>query len=358
VTVSEKQGLGLNFMPVLALTISVVATIVSVAIVLTLRRYLRRIDRQIRRNLDADLKTLDAELRHIQTKQDLALRQMQMMQITLGRLAFQANPTVQFLAQALRQGSPVTDRETSYSITRLINNIEINWPVESSSDVVICAVALGTEYREIVRPCLDSHKKYAQQHGYRYAVLERPPSYPERPHPWLKLPLILRLFQDGAKKVFYIDADAMITNTEISLDAYFAKFEHEADIFLTEDEGGINSGLMFAVNTVGARRIFELIWLYDADLDHDNWEQNAFKIIMNDFSEVRRKVLIEPRPKSFNSFPLERRLFHKTRDENIWTAGDFICHFSGIRSPELERYVRDYAKGLSYLVVASDATKG
>ena len=327
-------------MLVLTLIISILVVFSSVVIILTLRRYLRRIELRIKES------------------SEVAARHFHQSQITMRKLAFQGNPAVQFLIQALRLEAPDIIHERSSSFMSLIKNLNISWPVKSSSDIVICTVALGAEYRDIVSPCLDSHKTYAQLHGYQYAVLESGPVSPDRPYSWMKLPLILRLLQDGAKRVLYIDADAMITNTEISLEPFFSKFEDRADIFVAQEAGGrINCGVMFIANTSGARRILDLTWLYDVDVDHPTWEQNALTTLMDDLHEVRLRILIEPRPKSFNSFPVERRLIIHTNDEGIWTAGDFICHFACIRSSALEQMVRAYAKALEHQVTEG-ATKG
>ena len=32
-----------------------------------------------------------------------------------------------------------------------------------------------------------------------------------------------------------------------------------------------------------------------------------------------------------------------TNPKNVWAPGDFVCHFSGIRSPHLEKLIDQYA---------------
>ena len=313
---------------VLLITI-IFAVFCNVYFILSLRRYLRRVDRRNQEYFNA-------------TK-----RQLEKSQLALRKLAFHENANVHFLIQALQSNAPETDHELSSSTMWLVKKLDISWPVKSSSDIVICTVALGAEYCDVVSPCLDSHKSYAQRHGYQYAILERGPISGDRPYAWMKLPLILRLLQDGAKRILYIDADAMITNQKIPLEVYFEQFENRADMFLTEEAGGVNSGIIFIANTAGSRRILELNWLCDVDVGHPTWEQNALRILMDDFPEVRSRILVEPNPKLFNSFPVERRLFIGTNDELIWTDGDFICHFCAIRSPALEKLVRDYARKIA-----------
>ena len=104
---------------------------------------------------------------------------------------------------------------------------------------------------------------------------------------------------------------------------------------------------MFIRNCVEAKALMELIWLYDADVDNNTWEQFSLRYLVDNFPEVRRQILVESNPKEFNSFPLERGIFYPTVAAHCWSRGDFICHFSGIREPYLQSYIERYSRALS-----------
>jgi REP element-mobilizing transposase RayT len=88
--------------------------------------------------------------------------------------------------------------------------------------------------------------------------------------------------------------------------------------------------------------------LNNIDVHHRLFEQNALQILIEGSKEISSAILVEADQKKFNSFPIERNLFHATRTHQVWSHGDFICHFSGIRTPHLERYIADYAKALRW----------
>jgi hypothetical protein len=214
-----------------------------------------------------------------------------------------------------------------------------------SSRTIICSIAIGEAYQKAVAPCIDSQRRYAAQYGLGYCLVDSLPPNFDRPISWLKIPLLFQLLERDVERILYIDADAMITNAKKEVGPKFRALEQaNCQFLMTSDESGINAGVMFILNVPATRRMLDLIWLYDADVHHVNWEQNAIKILISAFPEFGKRILLDPRPKAFNSFPARRNLHHVTRLNNAWSAGDFICHFSGMREPELGRCIRYYTK--------------
>lgn len=264
-------------------------------------------------------------------------------------LGFYSKPVVRdhFAALTNPTSDDPRDIKVSYGLSRMIGAITPAFSAAQNSDTVVCTVALGTDYRKRVALCLDSHRRFATSRNIALCVLdERPPSM-GRPAAWMKIPLIAKLLIAGYKRVLFIDADAMVTNPDFSIEDIFAKLaETKCPVLVTEDEGGINTGVMFVQNISAAYRLLDLIWLNDSDINNGTWEQNSLKVLMDVSNEIRSLVAIEDDPKKINSFPVERRLFHPTRERQIWSYGDFICHFSGLRTPHLERYIENYATSL------------
>lgn len=265
-------------------------------------------------------------------------------------LEFYNKPAVKEHLAAL--GSPAPDNASdvriSYGLTRTIKAIAPTFLAAANTHTVVCTVAIGSEFRKRIEPCLESHKSYAARKNIAFCVLDEAPPYMGRPPAWMKIPLIVKLLLDGYKRVLFIDADAMITNQDFRIEDIFEKLEDTTcPILMTEDEDGINSGVMFTQNTALAYRLLDLIWLNDSDIHNGTWEQNALKVLMDASNDIRSLIAIESAPKRINSFPVERRLFHPTRADQIWSYGDFICHFSGLRTPHLERYISNYATSLT-----------
>ena len=208
---------------------------------------------------------------------------------------------------------------------------------------VLCTLALGDAFRDRVRPALDSHAAYAEARGLSHAILSDPPSHIDRPPSWMKIPLIQDLFQRGFERVVYVDADALVTNPGFDVEGVFAAPCANGRLVVTEDEAGINCGVMFLEDGPAIRRLLDLVWLFDADVTQGTWEQFALKSLMSLSGDVARHVSIEADPRRFNSFPPERNDFHRTMDRSVWQPGDFLCHFSGIRPPHLEQLIARYA---------------
>lgn len=264
-------------------------------------------------------------------------------------LEFYSKPAVKEHLTALRNptGNSTGVFAISYGLARITDQIKPAFIGPENDGTVVCTVAIGTEFRKRVELCLDSHRNFASGRNITLCVLDEPPPYMGRPPAWMKIPLIAKLLLAGYKRILFIDADAMVTNPDFRIEDIFEELENtNRPILVTEDEDGINSGVMLIQNISAAYRLLDLIWLNDSDIHNGTWEQNSLKVLMDASNEIRSLVAIESKPKTINSFPVERRLFHPTRTDQIWSLGDFICHFSGLRSPHLERYISNYATSL------------
>lgn len=261
------------------------------------------------------------------------------------QLVYQKPIVKELLAALQRSGNESGQFDPSYGLSRIMAALAPRLTRGKSSDTIVCTLAVGDRYRDNVQPCLESQRQFAEKHGFSYCVLEKLPAHADRPIAWYKIPLIAQLLAEGYEKVLYIDADAMVTNPDFKIGPLFDRLRNDQKpLLITEDGDGINAGVMLFQKTNAAFVLLDLIWLNDADIHNGLWEQHALKSLMDTSKDVSRAVAIELNPKIFNSFPLERSLFHPTRPNQIWSRHDFLCHFSGIRSPHLERYIADYAK--------------
>ncbi len=271
---------------------------------------------------------------------------------------YSSRPMVESRLNMLTRGSLSEPPPDVYEINFLIRSITLTQRVVSFAWApTVCSIAVGSEYQKQTAGCIQSHEKYARSRGYNYVTVDTAPLHFERPAPWLKVLLILKLLKEREANIFYIDADALITNEHYDTRADFNSLEQKgASLLLTEDEAGLNSGVMFIRNCLKAQALFELLWMYDADVHNGTWEQAALKSIVNQFPQVRSEILIEADAKKFNSFPVERNLFHGTHIRQVWTKGDFVCHFSGIRMPHLEAFITRYVNALAIAAETRVAT--
>ncbi|MDR3465502.1 MAG: hypothetical protein P4M07_06130 [Xanthobacteraceae bacterium] len=257
---------------------------------------------------------------------------------------------------AVMERSAVAGSAVSLRLARVADRIfpAMAYAPPGDPETVLCTVAIGEDYRARVQACLDSHKAYAARHGLAYCVLEKPivmwdrlASHDRAPS-WLKIPLIYKLLAQGYRRVFYLDADAMITDMDFVVDALFSRLEQAGRaVLITEDEGGVNCGVMFVRNCDAALSLVDLVWHSDDDVHNPTWEQQALRGLMDTSNAVAATVLIEPNPKIFNSFPVERRGRALTRPDQIWSPGDFICHFCAMRTPDLERCIAHYVEAIA-----------
>lgn len=280
---------------------------------------------------------------------DEMLSELPKVEVPIRTIDYRSRPLVRAALKNLRDHRTILATDTSYDLNRISEALLPRMRVSTGSkDVALCTVALGDKYRASVELCIETQAIFAGKRGYTHAVLEDWTIVRERPPAWMRLPLIVKLLNAGYKHVVYIDADAMVTNYASDFsDAIRRLNDTETCICITEDEGGLNSGVMIIRNSQETLALLQLIWLYDADLENPTWEQNALKFLAENYPEVRRHILIEANPRAFNSFPIERRIFHDTQLRNLWSSGDFICHFSGIRKPHLESFIKRYARALN-----------
>jgi hypothetical protein len=259
------------------------------------------------------------------------------------RLELQSNETFKGHLDKIGHANEVSESEISYSLDYTSRSLSPRMDENNpAKDIVVCTVALGDEYAKVVGPCLESQRLYCRGR-YDYARLTVKPERMNRHPSWYKIPLAYKLLKLGYKRLFYIDADALITNATIPLEPFFEKLREEKKaVHTAEDDDGINMGIFFLNHSSDAIRLLDLIWIHDVGGHRANWEQGAIKDLLNAYEQVRKVLSIAPASQAFNAFPKEREAICRTSQKNTWEPGDFICHFSGISSPERAQLIPRY----------------
>lgn len=228
----------------------------------------------------------------------------------------------------------------SHDLERLAQRIECRHFEGKNKKIAICTMALGDGYREKVKYCLASHRKYCEQHDLSFYCQITETVRTDRPFSWRKIPLVHNILSQGHDRVIFLDADTLILNYEKNLDSFFHLPEGKS-LLITEDEWSIGAGVLCCARTPDAFRLLDLIWMTDCFFKKHPWEQQALKMLINSYPEVREAVQIEKNPKLFNSFPVEHQ--HQQRWQD-YTRGDFLVHMSesGLPTNSFKNLIKKY----------------
>lgn len=172
-------------------------------------------------------------------------------------------------------------------------------------------------YKEIADISLPNSVEYCDRHSYElYAIkLEENEGFHYKKHEAFK-----REFNSGWELIFYKDIDSVITNMTIPIESFI---DHNHDLFVTKDFGGINGGSLIIKNTTGGRWVNNLIL---SQREKYNNEQEVMDAFIDD-PEFSQYVKILPHP-SINSYLYEAypEFSNVTTEQGQWCEGQFLLH--------------------------------
>ncbi len=168
-------------------------------------------------------------------------------------------------------------------------------------------------YERLWHRCVDSHRRYADRHGYRYLTYGAGVTTPlSMESAWLKIPLMIAALDAGHPWLLFVDADTMFSDDA----PRFEIVEQDGkDVYLAKGfSGRPNSGVIAVKNTPRARRLF-LDILSSAGMplprrDRVGWGENG---------EVIHHL------RSYDGFGQLERKWNNNTDLNL---KDYIRHFS------------------------------
>lgn len=210
--------------------------------------------------------------------------------------------------------------------------------VEMSIGIV--TIAGGTEeFLQACAPCLESVEKYANRHGYVRFLWDG--CGLDRPISWGRIPYMLTIMDErpDLKYLFWIDADAMITNPKITLDSFVAILEkYNKDVLVAVDgANNINDGVAIYRNSDGVRKMFYQMWNMEEYINHPWWANAALhRYVIENYE--RKEILLINNSNVFNSYIYGRR---------PWSFGDFIVHFAGMANEKRRLFADSFAKFLN-----------
>jgi hypothetical protein len=214
-------------------------------------------------------------------------------------------------------------------------NIELNYNVGTNICMVTAYDDKCSEHGDFASRI---NIAYCLKHKYDFRVYTdgfdktRPPA-------WSKILFVKDALKDY-EWVFWIDADAIVTNHRIEIESYI---QLGGDIFVCNE----TPHLVFNTGIFLIRQCDWSFWLLDEIWNKKEWqsfascEQTAFNQIVCEGHTGHRMVYYPMR--EFNAVPLP------TRSEIKWQPGDFIAHcMTDICSSEKVRILSECLKRVDY----------
>ncbi len=193
--------------------------------------------------------------------------------------------------------------------------------------IAILTLAIGADYRRDLATCLESKRKYAARHGYKY--IEGGEEFWDRHRPiaWSKIPFWLHMLKEHKDQFDYLwisDADVLITNFDVKLEDHVLRLMPvQADLMWNFDAcHHINSGNMIFRPSVWLEDFLQKVWNHTEDLYHI-WFEN-FAMIRCAEGDQTGKIFVLRRHEIFNAY------IGGHKGERLWEPGDFLVHFAGV----------------------------
>ncbi|KST59844.1 putative glycosyltransferase [Methylobacterium sp. GXS13] len=275
--------------------------------------------------------------------QDAALR-------TISTISIQSDPLIDAYINAFGKNLENNKIDNAYQFERCIELVRPTLVIQKvNNNTAIISTISNEEDRRQVELCLESHKNYAQNHGYAYYLQNQQPIHQLTNPSSNKISLIFSLLNQGFETVFFVASSAMFTNLNKRIESLTGSFEsNKACFVVTENELGVDLTVFAVKNCADSKIILNLMWLLQRHAAAIGSEEDALNYLLNKYDCVRRKVNIEKDSKKFNSEPREKGLSSTVLEGKIWSDGDMICNFSGFRPPHLESLVKRYGASLAF----------
>lgn len=193
----------------------------------------------------------------------------------------------------------------------------------------ICLVTLHThDIADWAVLVVQNKANYCHIHGYDFCCRTGSQDT-TRPPAWSKILLIQKQLEASYPWVFWSDADSVITKLSAKLELLV---DSAADLILTEDQNGINTGNVIWRRTSGVLALLKIVYATSDQIWGDYWEQGALKRRIDDGTAARLGVRVKIIPqRAMNSYPSDHPHFPLgwDRTKSIWQTGDFMLHLAG-----------------------------
>jgi hypothetical protein len=143
-------------------------------------------------------------------------------------------------------------------------------------NTLILSVGLNY-YDRMFQRCIDSHRQFADRHGYQYLLINKPVSATITASAWLKIPLMLAALGKGYDWVMFVDADCEIKPSTPAL-ATLTTPNHS--LYMANGfSGRLNSGVIITRNSLDVIQLLGQVYANcDQEVDSADWGENGHLI--------------------------------------------------------------------------------
>lgn len=187
-----------------------------------------------------------------------------------------------------------------------------------ASDIAVVTMAVGSDYKKIVAPCLENKKAYCQAHGYDFICIEEKVDK-QKPLTWTKVKSLDKILS-SYKWVLWTDANSLIMNPAIKLENLL---DDQCDLLIGEDK---NSSVFLIKNSDISHRFLRAIATQKDSLCHPSWEKQAFILELEMNRALMKTRLLRQRTISSYTKEVDSTIDHNRQE---YHKGDFLLVFEG-----------------------------
>jgi hypothetical protein len=164
-------------------------------------------------------------------------------------------------------GDGSTTRDSCWLSPPSTNDVKkMEWASSNNPRLKIGMIMLYDEDKQtggewgaaLMKDVLRNHLKYAKKHGYDPIIANQLVDK-SRPSPWSKL-LAIEKYLPSYDYLMYLDMDTVIMNADIRLESFVAAAGPCADIVMTEDWNGPNTGIWLIKNSQWSNWFVKHAW--------------------------------------------------------------------------------------------------
>lgn len=209
----------------------------------------------------------------------------------------------------------------------------------------------GTWTKALTQRIFRNRELYCKKHGYElidgHDLVDK-----SRPAAWSKLIVAKKYLKDDKfDYLMYIDLDVVIMNNKITVEDYILAAPPTADIIITRDWSGLNSGNWIIRNSEWSKWFLQEAWdqkqlvkerslngikhpfeyeqrAFHYLLDTKIWRQRGLPTYPGNISSLWEHFHFLPQC-AMNSYILHPLEFRADRDVSQFVDGDFLVHLAG-----------------------------
>lgn len=192
---------------------------------------------------------------------------------------------------------------------------------------IVFTTEYGSNYQPIADYTTTVMREYCKRHGYEFRPLLLDGTgneYAYKKHEYFE-----ELFKEDIDGIFYLDADAVITNMKITLESLVCVPEYgRKSFFITEHLGELNGGALLICNNFYGKMINRQILFSRTAYENEQNAINGLRETM--LFKYHMAVLPHPAFNSFNYSLYPECPNVRKPEQGHWQPGQFILHVPGL----------------------------